>query len=177
MITRDLIQTILVEYALPQNSIHGLTHWARVLEYGRILAESTGADKKTVELFAIFHDSKRVSDGRDTGHGKRGADFAASLRGTCISLADEDFDNLYFACAHHTDGLTDAVITIQTCWDADRLDLPRAGIRIKPNQLCTQAAKERKLIEWATKRAVQNVVPDLVYTEWRFEPGRLSKPD
>jgi uncharacterized protein len=38
--------------------------------------------------------------------------------------ADDDrFDLLYTACDLHTDGLTDGDVTIQACWDADRLDL------------------------------------------------------
>ncbi len=29
----------------------------------------------------------------------------------------------------------------KTCWDADRLDLPRVGIIPKKDRLCTEAAK------------------------------------
>ena len=63
----------------------------------------------------------------DDGHGQRGAELAAELRGTLFDLPDADFELLYEACARHTDGLTDADITIQTCWDADRLDLGPRG--------------------------------------------------
>jgi hypothetical protein len=37
----------------------------------------------------------------------------------------------------------DGDITVQTCWDADRLDLPRVGIQPLPQFLCTEAAKKR----------------------------------
>lgn len=69
-----------------------------------------------------------MSEGYDDGHGERGGDLALALRGEWFSISDRDFDLLYEACAGHTDGETEADITIQTCWDADRLDLGRVGI-------------------------------------------------
>ncbi|MBT5083254.1 MAG: hypothetical protein HOM62_22025 [Rhodospirillaceae bacterium] len=51
--------------------------------------------------------------------------------------------------------LIDADITVQTCWDADRLDLGRAGIVPDPRYLCTDAAKEPRMIEWAHNRATK----------------------
>ncbi len=81
MITRGLIKSILGRYALPQNGIHGLLHWARVLENGRTLSEMTGARRTVVELFAVFHDSQRINEGIDRDHGRRGAMSAAELRG------------------------------------------------------------------------------------------------
>jgi hypothetical protein len=50
---------------------HGLTHWARVLENGLRLAPATGANVTVVALFAVFHDARRLNDGRDPGHGER----------------------------------------------------------------------------------------------------------
>ena len=40
-------------------------------------------------------------------------------------------------------------ITIQSCWDSDRLDLWRAGIEPDPKYLYTETAKELKTISWA----------------------------
>ena len=60
---------------------------------------------------------------------------------------------LLHACRRHSDGLTEGDITVQTCWDADRLDLGRIGIRPDPNRLCTPAAKEPTVIEWAIGRS------------------------
>ena len=104
-------------------------------------------------MFAVFHDSKRKNDGVDFKHGQHGAEYAATLRGTLFNLSDEDFDLLYTACAHHTDSLTEGDMTAQTCWDADRLDLGRVDIRPHPKYLCTDAAKDMALIDWATQRA------------------------
>lgn len=50
-----------------------------------------------------------------------------------------------------------ADITVQTCWDADRLDLGRVGIRPDPDRLCTSAAKESDLLEWAYARSVRGI--------------------
>ena len=45
---------------------------------------------------------------------------------------------------HHSDGRVDADVTVQTCWDADRLDLGRVGKRPDPRLLCTPAARDRR---------------------------------
>jgi uncharacterized protein len=67
-------------FALDINGIHGIRYWARVHSFGARLAEVTGSDPLVLALFALFHDSRRRNDGRDPGHGKRGADLArASL--------------------------------------------------------------------------------------------------
>lgn len=166
-VLKPIIHRILEDYALPWHGTHGVGHWARVLENGLRLAEKTGANIEVVQLFAIFHDSRRINEGTDDGHGKRGADLAAELRGDWFNFPDADFDLLYAACAGHTDGETDADITIQTCWDADRLDLGRVGICPEPRKLCTPAA--RKLIRWADGRACFEVVPDLVADEWGID--------
>jgi uncharacterized protein len=163
-----LVHAILEDYALPWHGTHGLGHWARVLENGLRLAEVTGAKVEVVQLFAIFHDARRVNEGVDDGHGQRGADLAAELR-HLFKLPDADFELLYEACAAHTDGLTEADVTIQTCWDADRLDRGRVGIVPAPMKLCTPAAKTWEMIQWADGRAAFEVVPDFVKDEWRID--------
>ena len=166
MISEELIRTILKEYALPWSGIHGIAHWARVLENSMRLAEFTGAKVEVVQLFAIFHDARRVNEGWDTGHGRRGADFAASLRGSAFDLSAKEFDLLYTACVYHTDGLTDGDITVQTCWDADRLDLGRVGIRPRSHYLCTEVAKDPQILRWADERSQKFFVPEIVHKEW-----------
>jgi uncharacterized protein len=153
MVPKDLVEMVHTGYALHLDGIHGRAHWARVRANGLRLAEQTGADPDIVELFAILHDSKRLNDGRDPNHGARAAEFAAGLRGSLLALSDDAFELLRFACAYHTDGLTEADVTVQTCWDADRLDLGRIGIRPDPRRLCTGAAKEASVIEWAYRQS------------------------
>ena len=166
MITRALLEEILCRYVLPPNGVHGFTHWARVIENGFRIAEQTGADMKIVQLFAVFHDSRRVNETMDEAHGRRGAELAASLCGSSFHLSESALELLMNACSYHTDGLTAADITVQTCWDADRLDLGRAGITPKPDFLCTDAARDPALIQWADERSRQRYVPDLVRTDW-----------
>lgn len=166
---RPIVQTILAEYALPVAGLHGVTHWARVLENGRRLAEVTGADLTVVSLFAVFHDSRRVTESYDRGHGQRGADFAARLRGDLFEVEDDLFNLLYRACAGHTDELTHPDVTIQTCWDSDRLDLGRVGIPPHPSKLCTDAAKTKEILTWADGRSAFRCVPEFVADEWGIE--------
>ena len=125
-----VVHGILKEYVLPWGGIHGVAHWARVLETGVRLAEVTGANIEVIELFAIFHDSQRVTEETDPSHGIRGATLAAELRGELFDLNEDDFDLLFVACVGHMDHPTDDDPTVQTCWDADRLDLARVGARI-----------------------------------------------
>jgi uncharacterized protein len=74
---KPIVHAILLEYALPWAGTHGVGHWARVLENGLRLAELTGAIAEVVQLFAIFHDSRRVNEDFDLAHGQRGAELAA----------------------------------------------------------------------------------------------------
>ena len=57
-------------------------------------------------------------------------------------------------------------ITIQTCWDSDRLDLGRVGVMPHPSRLCTVPAKASDMILWADGRASFRFVPDVVVEEW-----------
>ena len=149
----QLVELVCRGFALPPGSIHGPAHWLRVRENGLRLAEVTGADVAVVELFALFHDSKRVSDKGDPGHGRRAAEFLRTLRDRIEFLPETDFERLLFACTHHTAGWTEADLTVQACWDADRLDLGRVGIRPVPERLCTPAAREPDLMAWAYARS------------------------
>ncbi len=170
MLTPSLLAAILHGYRLEPGGIHGVSHWARVLENGLRLAAATGADFAVVELFAVFHDSRRFNEGYDPGHGRRGAELARRLRGDAFELADGPFQLLHRACSGHTGGSSDEDVTVRTCWDADRLDLGRVLIRPDPGLLCTPAAREREMIEWAYTRSVDWLVPELVEKEWGLGP-------
>jgi uncharacterized protein len=162
MYAAGLIKTILSSYPLPVDGVHGPAHWARVLENGTHLAEITGADLEVVQLFAVLHDSRRTTEDECYEHGQEAADFAQSLRGTHIHLDDDRFELLYEACARHIHGETEADITVQTCWDADRLDLGRVWIIPRPEKMCTEPGRDQKLIDWATVRAKDEYEPDIV---------------
>ena len=95
-----------------------------------------------MRLFALFHDSRREHDGRDNRHGARGAAYAASLRGELFELSDAHFELLHYACTWHTHGRLSEEPTIGTCWDADRLDLGRVGIKPAARYMSTDFAKK-----------------------------------
>ena len=153
-----LIGSIRAQYALPAYGRHGLGHWATVIENGERLAGLTGARLDVVRLFAVFHDACRHSEGYDPGHGVRGAALARSLRGHGFSLDESGMAQLERACALHTRQLTDSDITVATCFDADRLDLPRVDITVDPARLATDAARDPKIIAWGRDRAVRGTV-------------------
>ncbi len=170
---KPILDAILAEYSLPQHGIHGVAHWARVLETGVRLAVVTGANVEVVQLFAVFHDSQRVSEKSDPSHGIRGAAFAAQLRGKLFDLNDDDFDLLFVACAGHTDRPTDDDPTVQTCWDADRLDLGRVGAKMDPLWLGEATVDEHtQIIEWADRRATARTIPALIQREWGIRTDR-----
>ena len=170
MISNELLQAILKGRLLSPWGIHGLSHWARVLENGRRLAAANGAILEVVELFAVLHDARRQNDAIDPGHGRRGAALAASFRGSLIQLSDADFDVLYHACAYHTDGTIDGNVTVRTCWDADRLDLFRVGIYPDPAHLATNTGCDPEVIRWAVARSIDPATPQLVAQEWGLTP-------
>ena len=164
----ELIKKILSSYPLRVSGVHGPAHWARVLENGLHLSVLTGADQEVVRLFAILHDSRRTNEGEDYDHGPEAADFARTLRGSHIHLDDDRFELLFEACANHTLGETAADITVQTCWDADRLDLSRVWISPDPQKLCTEAGRDPDIIAWATKRAKDDYRPAIL-DDWLDE--------
>jgi len=162
VITPELIQAIREQYRLPWNGFHGVVHWARVRENGLRLAQHTGINPDVVELFAMFHDACRWNEDHDPSHGSRGADLALKFHGQFFELPDGDFTALRVACRFHTDGLVEGDIVVQTCWDADRLDLGRVGIKPSPRYLCTEVAKGREFLEWAYERSCAGFRPEFV---------------
>ena len=99
----------------------------------------------------------------------RSSGTARALRGRLFDLADHEFRLLYRACAGHTHERTHPDATVQTCWDADRLDLGRVGITPYPSRLCTEVARRPETIEWADCRATFGIVPALVREESGIE--------
>lgn len=154
-ISQELVDYIQQTYTLRWNGIHGFEHWVRVHENGIRLAQLNGANQTVVGLFAFTHDMARLSDGLDLEHGPRAAErIIAELQGRFIYLTPEELHLLTQAVKLHTRGLTEADITVQTCWDADRLDLWRAGIRPSAKRLCTPQARDPEIIAWAMARSI-----------------------
>jgi uncharacterized protein len=154
VLTPRLIKSIRNQFRLDWNGSHGVAHWSRVRLNGITLAKATGADPVVVELFAFLHDSCRQTDGHDNMHGARAAEFVGTLQGREIYLNESQLATLQHACRDHTHGGISNDPTIATCWDADRLDLGRVGIEPDPEYLCTAAAKNPAIMEWAYRRSV-----------------------
>lgn len=167
---RTIAATILARYRLDPGGIHGPAHWTRVAAIGRRLAAATaGADAGVVAYFALLHDCRRLGEGRDTGHGVRAADYALSNAGV-IDLDAGQLDLLRRACRDHDRGFVTDDPTIGCCWDADRLDLSRLGIRPDPRRLSTDAARDPLLQAWAWTRGMRGEPDAEVAAEWGLAP-------
>ena len=114
-------------------------------------------------LFALFHDSMRLNDGRDPQHGPRGAALAQELRGEAFDLHEAGMGLLGFACEEHTNGGVGSDPTVGVCWDADRLNLWRVGIRPDPRLLSTDAARGGERIKWARELQREHVDWEQLY--------------
>lgn len=156
IVSNHLIKLLRTEFLLDWGGIHGAPHWARVRENGLRLSELTGANVRVVEAFAFLHDSQRHNDDHDPDHGRRAAQFAKSLPAALLELSAEELELLVEACEGHSEGRSRADITVITCWDADRLDLGRVGIRPDPLRLCTAAARDPEMIQWAYARSIRS---------------------
>lgn len=160
ILTEALIEAVIDQMEVNPRGIHGLSHWARVHANGMFLAAANGADREVVELFALFHDSRRLNDNADPEHGPRGAELAARLHGTLLILDAQKLATLLTACRLHTTARTHENLTVQTCFDADRLDLARIGKVVDPAYLCTAVARDPQTIARATRQSIALNVPD-----------------
>lgn len=117
--------------------VHGMEHWKRVERNGLLLA-TEDVNINVVRLFAYLHDHKRLSDGWDLEHGQRAAENLDSIRQTLlIELTYEEFLMLKRACMEHTITESTGVLTIDACFDADRMDLPRVGYMPDPDRMAS----------------------------------------
>ena len=123
------------------DDMHGMPHWLRVERNGMLLV-SGGVDATVVRLFAYLHDKCRQTNDRDIYHGHRAAEMLPSLRGSLLAgLDDGAFDKLVTACRLHSVEKCTGDITIDTCFDADRLDLGRVGIIPAPDKMATEMGR------------------------------------
>lgn len=168
IVTAALLTQIRAQFRLDWHGVHGAPHWARVRRHGLYLARQMQADARVAELFAFLHDSQRHDEHRDPGHGERAADYALSLRQQGLfALDDSAMDLLLQACRGHSDGHVQAEVSVQVCWDADRLDLGRVGIIPDARYLCTPAARGarymRQALQWSRAEPRRDVVDDGVH--------------
>jgi len=137
---REILKLLKNKSRFYSSAIHGVKHWKQVESNGLYLARFNQADPDVISYFAYFHDCMRENEYEDVGHGLRGASFAKKHR-HLIDLNEIQFQKLVDACEGHTHGDRPKCITINTCWDADRLDIGRVGIQPDTKYLYSSEAK------------------------------------
>lgn len=147
---RDFLFNSQVAYGnlkIPIDSIHGYDHWKNVEKIGHYIADRNGADKKVISAFAFLHDIGRTDESEESGHGKKSAELIEKSFNP--DLSDEKQKKLLVAVSEHdkADARSDD-ITIQTCWDADRLDLPRVHVFPDKNLLYTEVGKSQETFKY-----------------------------
>ena len=145
-----LVETVVARAWARDSQVHGELHWRCVTASGLALADETGADADVVFLFGLLHDTRRENDAFDPGHGPRAAAFARELHAEGLVLLEPArLDLLCTAIELHTRGETSDDPTVGTCWDADRLHLPRCGIDVDVALLSTAMARRDGRVEAA----------------------------
>lgn len=157
-VTLKLLKEIQKYYPLDWYGTHGVVHWSHVYENGMKLSKQKGVNRKILQLFSVFHDSQRQNEWHCENHGNRGAQLALKLRSLC-AVSDDEFELLTIACGHHTNSRTHDNITVQACFDADRLDLGRVGIVPDPRYLCTPLAKTQEIVDWGYQKSLVRQLP------------------
>lgn len=162
-------------YRLDPLGLHGLDHWARVWDNGMAIAGSNRAvNIKVVKLFALLHDCCRENELEDPKHAERGANFASALISGAGWQGDRltgwEKSTLLDACRLHMT-LQDLFAinatkqpTIAACLDADRLDLPRVGVRTDGRRLLTPNLSD-SLVRRANRLAAMRYKPPH-YAAW-----------
>ena len=94
--------------------------------------------------FAVLQDfvyENRVFDSNIHGlaHWRQVEFNGVSLEEKLLDITQEQFEKLYHACKFHTKERSTGDATIDTCYDADRLDLGRVGFELNPHKMATAA--------------------------------------
>lgn len=128
-----------VSFSMWNSRIHGIRHCANVLRFALMIAEAKGlsqSQRETLAAAAVFHDSRRQSEGRDREHGRRSAEY---YRDFCEHTGME-FDPVCFEIiVWHSRSMEtgrpkieeacpdreDAILLYKIFKDADSLDLFR----------------------------------------------------
>ena len=157
--------TGLLDYAFAErlydSAYHGLEHWHQVEFNGLLLASKTGADITVVRLFALFHDCRRMDAAYDGEHGPRAVEFIdRCIAEKRLELDADRLEKLRRACRLHTTERQTGDITVDTCFDADRLDLGRVGIYPMEEKMATDAGKK------VARKLAQAGVPVFHQREW-----------
>jgi hypothetical protein len=151
-----------VEFWLPDSEWHTKSHCARVLLLAILIGHQKGLsveEKDALGMAAVFHDSRRLEDGIDKGHGGRAGayyknycsehDLPYDEQTYYITYYHDQDDSLGLSEIKKSSALTEkAVLLYQIFKDADALDRFRLGPDgLDVNFLRTEEA--RQLVDFA----------------------------
>lgn len=130
-----------IEFWLPDSAWHTKTHCARVLLLALLIGHQKGLseeEKDALGMAAVFHDSRRLDDGIDRGHGSRAAEYYKDYcrkhdlrydgQTYYITYYHDQDDSLGLSEIKKSSSLSErAVLLYQIFKDADALDRFRLG--------------------------------------------------
>lgn len=167
-----------VKFNMPQSLIHAMGHCERVLLYALIMGhEIFGNDPAALSALAhasVFHDTRRLDDYLDTGHGARAAVYYEEF---CRQNHDIDFypEVVYMMRYHDLDDAVGrkaitkefgdkaprALRLYEIFKDADALDRWRLGRHgLDPRYLRTP--QSRRLTDYARQLVIATMPPSLL---------------
>ncbi len=136
--------------------LHGFEHVRRVVSNAREIAlEECPENVNDAVLAAYLHDIGRISDDYDGNeHAIRGAEIAKELLQK--HWPEADAKRILFAIRYHADGILTEDPLIGALWDADRLDIGRAGLTIDLAFLSTNKGRKiaSQILQQPHKRAL-----------------------
>jgi uncharacterized protein len=152
-------------FVRPPLGIHGLGHETRVLIWAQVLAamvreEDLHVDGATLGWAAAIHDTQRLDDGLDSGHGARAASWLAENES--IVGARTSIEEIAYLCQWHVppDRLAPVMTpSLKVFKDADALDrwriydLDPAFFRTHSAHRLLQASQDL----WASTRSLSQV--------------------
>lgn len=132
------------------DSIHGYSHWKSVEKAGCYIADKNGADKKVISCFSFLHDIGRTVESEEPGHGEKSAEIIKDVfDAESLDLNSSQYEKLLEAVSDHDKQKAESEdITVQTCWDADRLDLPRVHVIPDKDLLYTEVGKSQETLDY-----------------------------
>ncbi|WP_121614323.1 HD domain-containing protein [Mesobacillus foraminis] len=130
-----------IEFWLPDSEWHTKTHCARVLLLALLIGHQKGLSNEEMDklgMSAVFHDSRRLDDGIDKGHGARAAEyykdycrehnFPFDATTYYINYYHDQDDSHGFSEISKSSNISErAVLLYQIFKDADALDRFRLG--------------------------------------------------
>ncbi|MBE6420441.1 MAG: hypothetical protein E7031_09975 [Akkermansiaceae bacterium] len=164
-----------VPFQLADSPIHSTAHTERVLLHALLIGGSeAGEDERTLTILAhaaVFHDTRREAEGKDTGHGARAASFYEEFCKTHPEVAympeaaylmryhdrRDDLGEAAIAAAF-PDSAKQVIQLFRIFKDADALDRWRLGRRgLNPDYLRTDKATH--LVDFAKKLVMLTSIP------------------